>query len=162
MPVIYSSGRFVNQATNATGNTESTHYRYLTGATRGCTINYISAVGKASAATTISGISFRIKRWTTTTSTGGTALTPSPRDQQAQAAITGVSSDATAITAGTGGPAYQGFFGCGKAGPGGWWQQTPDNGIFLPAGGGVPGNADVVSASAEVSLNFEMQLEHAE
>jgi hypothetical protein len=159
---IYSVTRGTNQATSGTANTEVVHYRYATAAARGASIQLLNAVGKAAAATNISGIALRFVR-RTTASTGGTAIVPNPRDILAPAATSTPFSDATAITAGAG-SVYQGGVGFGKAGPGLWFAINPDSGIIMSAGGGANGNVDLVSASAEAAaLNFEVNaIEHAE
>jgi hypothetical protein len=159
---IYASTRAANQTTSGTANTEVIHYGFTTGAARGAAIQLVNAIGKASLATTISGIALRFKRWPTTASTG-TAVAARPRDPLAPAATTVVINDAAAITTGTGVATYQGGVGFGKAGPGLWFAINPDSGIIMSAAGGANGNVDLVSVSGEVSLAFEINaIEHAE
>jgi hypothetical protein len=157
MPFVYSIVPGANVTTNATPNTETDHLRTVTGASRGAAFTGCYVVGKANAATSISGIAFRFKRFSTA-STAGAGITPAPRDPSAPAA--GLTA-ATAPTAGAT-PTLQLAFGCGKAGPGGWVARDPDSVIYLAAGGGASGNVDLFSASAEASLNFEYTTEHAE
>jgi hypothetical protein len=150
--------------TNATPNTVTTHARYLTVAARPCYVQAYYIGGKGAGLTAISGISTRIWRWTTTASTGGTAMTPRPRDFNSPAASTTAFSDSSAITVGTGGPAMQAMITCGAAGPGGWVAPNPDSCIYLPAGGGAATGAhcDFVSTSGSASLFFDLDIEHFE
>jgi hypothetical protein len=154
-----------NQVTSGTANTEVVHFRYQTAAAsaRGAAIQLINAVGKAAAATTISGISLRFIRRATLT-TGGTAVTPRPRDPLAPAAVTTVFDEATAFVVTTAASTYQGGVGFGKAGPGLWFAINPDSGIILSANGGANGNLDIASSSSEAAaLPFEINaIEHAE
>jgi hypothetical protein len=158
MPFVYDIMAGVNYATSAAGNTEDA-FLAIRQATRGVDVTGVYAGGKASAATTISGIAVRIKRWTTV-GTGGTALTPAPRRIGTTAATTAADKQ-TALTPGTVSGAYQGGFVFGKAGPGGWVARDSDSAIHLEAG-----SADelaLYSATAEAAaLNFECNCEIAE
>jgi hypothetical protein len=150
--------------TSATPNATSNNARFLTVAARPCYIQAFYVTGKGAALTSISGISIRVIRWTSTASTGGTAMTPRPRDFNSPAASTTAFSDTSAITSGTGGPAMQVQFGCGAAGPGGWVAPNPDSALYLPAGGGAATGAhcDILSHSGTASLFFDLEVEHFE
>jgi hypothetical protein len=84
-------------------------------ATRGVDLMSIFVHGRGAALTAITGIGYRVRRWTTAGS-GGTAITPAPRRIGTTAAST-AADKVTAITAGTVSGAYQLGFGCGAAGP---------------------------------------------
>jgi hypothetical protein len=114
-------------------------------------------VGRASSATTISGIAFRIIR-ATTASTAGTATTPNPKDAGMQAA-TAVGS--TGGTTSTTGRTNHVIFGCGAAGPGGWVAPNPDSLIVVTSAATQP-SVDLLAVSASTSLAFEFSVEHVE
>ena len=89
--------------------------------------------GRGAALTAITGIGYRVRRWTTA-GTGGTAVTPSPRFIGTTASTT-AADKVTAITAGTVSGAYQLAIGCGASGPGGWVARDDDSAIHLEGGG---------------------------
>lgn len=153
MPFCYGVVPGVNQATSGSANTEVDGLMVAVGATRNVAIQSLYVCGKGAALTAISGIIFRIKRWTTA-STSGTAITPSPRDPGMQAAKC---TAAYGPTAGSGGGTYQLAIGCGAAGPGGWVAPNPDSMIVLEAASG--DSLDVYNASGTTSLNYEESLE---
>lgn len=154
---IYATGPAANVTTSGTGNTEVDHLRFLTGSARIARIQSVFLTGKGAALTSISGIIARLYRYATA-STSGSAATPQPRAPSAPAAVL------TAFTGPTVGatPTLQLAVGCGAAGPGGWVARDEDSKIELEAGGGAKGNADLVSASGDVSKNFEYSIEHSE
>ena len=127
-------------------------------ATRGVDVTALWACGRGSALTTISGIAFRVRRWTTAGS-GGTTITPQPRRLGTTASTTATSSE-TAITAGTVSGAYQVAFGCGAAGPGGWTARDLDYAMHIEAGSSDELNVNSMSSTA--SLNFELSGEMQE
>jgi hypothetical protein len=55
-------------------------------------------------------IAFRLRRWTTTASTGGTTITPATRDQGSPAAKASCGAASAGVTSGTGGPLFVGGF----------------------------------------------------
>jgi hypothetical protein len=138
-----------NIATNATPNTATETLFIKPGATRAVLLQALYVQGKAAALTAISGIAFRVKKWTTA-STAGTAFTPQPKDVGTQAAVC---TAASRPTAGSGGGLVQLVFGCGAAGPGGWVSPNPESMIHQPAAGAASTSVD--DASATASLNFE-------
>lgn len=144
-------------ATHATPNTENPNLVFRQ-ATRGVDILSFYVCGRGGGLTSISGIAFRTRRWTTV-GTGGTAITPAPR-RIGTTAATGVVDSETAITPGTVSGAYQLTFGCGAAGPGGWAAVNPDAAIHLEANGADELSANSISATA--SLNLEISSEIAE
>ena len=142
---------------NGTANTTTDHIRWLTVSPRACALQAFYVVGRGAGLTAISGISFRVLRFATA-STVGTAASIRPRDPGSPAAVT------TAFTLPTIGatPTLQLAFGSGAAGPGGWVAPNPDSVIYLATAGGANGNADLVSGSGTVSLNFDLTSEHSE
>lgn len=134
MPFVYSveGAPATPYASHATPNTEDPTV-VLRQATRGVDLQAIYVLGRGAALTAITGIGYRVRRWTTA-GTGGTAITPNPRRIGTTAGTT-AADKVTAITAGTVSGAYQLSFGCGAAGPGGWVARDGDSAIHLEAGG---------------------------
>lgn len=124
-------------------------------ATRGVWVTAFWVGGRGSALTTISGIEWRVRRWTTAGS-GGTSITPAPRSIGTSASTTAVSSE-SAITAGTVSGAYQVSFSCGAAGPGGWTARDLDYAMQLEAGSS--DEFDLNSLSTTTSLNVQVSAE---
>ncbi len=156
MPFIYGIVPTVATflTTSGTANTELPNLA-IRQATRNCDVQSFYVVGRGAGLTSISGIAFRVRRWTTV-GTGGTAVTPQPRRIGTTASTTAVSSE-SAITAGTVSGAYQLAFGCGAAGPGGWVAPNPDSMLTLEAGSS--DEFDVNSISTTISLNLEISAE---
>jgi len=96
---------------------------------RGVDLQAIFVLGRGAALTAITGIGYRVRRWTTV-GTGGTAITPNPRRIGTTASTT-AADKVSAITPGTVSGAYQLSFGCGAAGPGGWVARDADSAIHL-------------------------------
>lgn len=133
--------------THATPNTEDPTL-VLRQTTRNCDVMSISVGGRAAAATTISGIGYKVRRWTTV-GTGGTTVTPAPTRIGTTASTTCVDK-ASAITAGTVSGAIVAGFVCGKAGPGGWVARDADDCLTLEAGSA--DEFDINSVAGEASL----------
>jgi hypothetical protein len=158
MPFYYNVSPGTNLTTNATANTETDHLRFLTVANqRPCLVNAIALIGKSAGATSLSGIALHVKRFGTP-STGGTAITPTPRAAVAPAAAT------TAFTAPTVGstPSIQLTIGCSIGGPGAWVAQEPEAAVILEPNGGANGNVDFLSISGTASLPFELSVDFSE
>jgi hypothetical protein len=147
MPFVYGvdGAPATPYATHATPNTEDPTL-VIRQATRGVDLMSIWVHGRGSALTAITGIGYRVRRWTTAGS-GGTAVTPSPRRIGTTAATT-AADKVTAITAGTVSGAYQLGFGCGAAGPGGWTARDGDSALHLEAGGADEFNINSVCGGA--------------
>lgn len=152
MPLFYAAGAGANQTTSGTTNTEVNTLYGTAGATRPIAIDSLQVGGKANAATSISGISFRCKHWTTGT-TGGSAITPKPRDPGYQAAVGTFGSGGTT---GSGGGGLHFAVMCGKAGPGGWAATNPDDRPYIEAASG--DSLDISNAAVEISLVYEASL----
>jgi hypothetical protein len=159
MPFVYGveQAPATPYATHAVPNTEDPTL-VLRQTTRNCDIQAIFCLGRAAAATTISGIGYKVRRWTTV-GTGGTTVTPAPRRIGTTASTVCVDK-ASAITAGTVSGAYQVGFGCGKAGPGGWVARDADSAICLEAGSA--DEIDINSVAGEASLLHSVGCEIAE
>ena len=159
MPFVYGveQSTATPYTTHATPNTEDPTL-VLRQTARNCDIQAIFCLGRAAAATTISGIGYKVRRWTTVGS-GGTTVTPAPRRVGTTASTVCVDK-ASAITAGTVSGAYQIGFGCGKAGPGGWVARDADSAITLEAGSA--DEIDINSVAGEASLLHSVGCEIAE
>mgnify|MGYP001561522966 FL=1 len=162
MPFVYnvqSKAVSENYATSGSANTEIDVAFLKPGATRAFGLIALRVQGKGAGLTALSGIAFRLKQYTTTASSAGTAITPQPVDKRAPAAVSTSSAGAAggtgAVTSGTGGPNLVGGCGCGASGPGGWVAPNPDGAIVLD--GGATMSTDIFSSSGTASLNFEFQ-----
>lgn len=144
-------------ATHATPNTEDPTI-VIRQATRGVDLIGIYAAGRAAAYAAITGITYRVRRWTTAGS-GGTAITPAPRRIGTTASTTAADKQ-TAITAGTVSGAYQLEFGCGAGGPGGWVARDADAALHLEGGGS--DEFDINSVSGVASMLHALSAEIAE
>jgi hypothetical protein len=156
MPFVYSVDAGTLYTAGATNTEDPTIV--VRQAVRGVDLTGMYAAGRANAATTISGLNIRVRRWTTAGS-GGTAVVPAPR-RIGTTASTAPVDKATAITPGTVSGAYQVSFGFGKAGPGGWVARDADSAIHLEGGG-----ADELSLNSigtEASLTFILSCEIVE
>lgn len=159
MPFVYSveGAPATPYACHATPNTEDPTL-VLRQATRGFDLQAIWVQGRGASLTAISGIGYRVRRWTTA-GTGGTAITPAPRRIGTTASTT-AADKVTAITPGTVSGAYQLGFGCGAAGPGGWAALNPDSCIHVEGGGS--DELDINSVCGVASLLHHVSAEIAE
>lgn len=159
MPFVYGveGAPATPYATHATPNTEDPTL-VLRQATRGFDLQAIYVQGRGAALTAITGIGYRVRRWTTA-GTGGTAVTPAPRRIGTTAATT-AADKVTAITPGTVSGAYQLSFGCGAAGPGGWVARDADSAIHTE--GGSSDELNINSVSGVASMLHHVSAEIAE
>jgi len=159
MPFYYSIYR--TAVTSATAGSESAtgHVRMVSGAARTAAITGIYIAGRASST---GGFILRLKQWTTTASSGGTSYTPVRRYPNNPAASLTAATDASAITAGTGGPNITLALGCPGGGGSGWVPTDPADAIQLEAGGGANNNLDVYSIGSAASMNIDLVVELAE
>lgn len=160
MPFVYNvSSKSVaeNYTTSGSANTEIDAAFFKPGATRVSNLIGFRVQGKGAGLTALSGLAFRLKQWTTTSSSSGTSITPAPVDNRAPAAVStaaaGAGGGTGAVTSGTGGPNIVCAVGCGASGPGGWVAPNPD--AMLALDGNANKSTDVFSASGTVSLNYE-------
>lgn len=144
-------------ATHATPGTEDPTLA-LRQTTRNFDLVSMTCNGRAAAATTISGISYLVRRWTTAGS-GGTGVTPAPT-RVGTTASTVCADKATALTAGTVSGAIQAVMGCGKAGPGGWVARDQDDMVTVEAGSS--DELDIMSLAGEASLSHYVSCRIAE
>lgn len=161
MPFFYGVVPGVNFTTNAVANTEIDAIFVApksTVPTRNVNLSAIQLQGKGAALTSLSGIIQRVKKWTATASSGGTPITPSPRDSDAPAAKSTAGQASAGVVSGTGGPVLQLTVGCSASGPGSWsWLNNPDVAVTLD--GGATSSIDVFNSSGQPSLLFEISLD---
>lgn len=133
MPFVYSveGAPATPYATHATPNTEDPTL-VLRQATRGFDVLSVLVHGRGASLTALTGIGYRMRRWTTAGS-GGTGITAAPT-RIGTAASTTAADKVTAITPGTVSGAYQLGIGCGAAGPGGWVAMNADDAIHVEGG----------------------------
>lgn len=160
MPMCYAVVPGALQTTNATPNTENDCFFIAAGTGRGVGLLALYVHGKGAALTAISGITFRIKKWTTTAGSAGTAITPTPKDPGMQASKHTAGYSVSTVTSGTGGPTLLGSIGCGAAGPGGWVAPNPDAMPYIESASA--DSFDAFNASGTASLNFELSAETQE
>jgi len=142
-------------ASHATPNTEDPTL-VLRQATRGFDVAGISVHGRAAAGTTLTGIGWKVRRWTTA-GTGGTGVTPAPKRIGTTAATT-AADKTSAITAGTVSGAYQASFGCGSSTPGGWVARDTDAMIHVEGGGADELNINSVCGVASMLLDCAAEI----
>lgn len=156
MPLFYTDVPGATQTSNATPNTANDCLFIAPGATRTVWVKAIYPTGRGAGLTTISGISYRLEKWTTTASSGGTAITPTPNDPGYQAAKHTAGYAAGAVTSGTGGPTLCLSIGSGVTAPGNWIAPTLDEGYSLQAA--ATQSLDIFNVSGSASLPFEMSV----
>lgn len=160
MPLFYTDVPGAIQTTNAVANTPNDCFFIKAGAGRAVWLNAIYPVGRGALLTSISGISYRLEKWFTTSSSGGTAVTPSPKDVGYQAAKHTCGYAAATVTSGTGGPTLMLSIGSGTTSPGNWIAPTLDQAYALEAGANQ--SLDIFNVSGATSLNFEMSVDTVE
>jgi hypothetical protein len=153
-----------NYQCSATPNTEIDFLFLKPGASRCLKVLSVKVQGKGAQLTSLSGISIRLKHWTSTASSGGTATTPAPKNNLAPAAVAtagmGAAGGTGAVTSGTGGPNIVGYQSMGGSGPGG---NVPINQDDVPTlDGGANKSADLFSSSPTASLAFECAIDNDE
>lgn len=156
MPFVYhvnSKAAADPFVTSGSGGTEVDACFLKPGSTRSFGLIALRGQGRGASLTSLSGISLRIKQWTTTASSGGTSVTPTPVDKRAPAAVFTCGAASGGVTNGTGGPNYVGGIGFGASGPGGWQAPNPDAAITLD--GGATMSTDLFSVSGAASMNYE-------
>jgi hypothetical protein len=154
-----------NMATSGSANTEVDFVFVKPGASRTVSAQKVSVQGKGAQLTALSGISVRLKQWTSTASTtvAGTGTTPQPKNNLVPACVATsgqATSAASNITSGTGGPQQVGYQGMGGSGPGGNAPINPDDSPLLD--GNATKSMDLFSSCPTASLSFEWALDISE
>jgi hypothetical protein len=159
MPAFYNISPGATQTTNAVAGTENDCFFIKPGATRSLFLTGLYFAGKGALLTSISGIIYRLKQWTTTSSSGGTALTPAVKGPFLAATATAGFAAAT-VTSGTGGPTLKGAWGSGSTSPSPWIALNLDQAYEVDAAAN--NSLDIFNSSLATSLNFEMSADIAE
>lgn len=143
-----------NLTTNVTPNTETDAF-FLKAGVRNVSLQSVYVIGKGAGLTAITGLSFRIIKFTTA-STAGTGITPTPKDPGGQA------SKCTAASRPTAGATRVNrlVFGCGAAGPGGYVAPNADSVELLEGGGAL--SIDMMDSAGLASMNYEWSAEVVE
>jgi hypothetical protein len=159
VPFVYgnASAPGAPYTTSATPNVEDPTV-VLRQITRGFDLQGIAVHGRGAALTTMAGIGYRVRRWTTAGS-GGLAMSASPR-RIGTTPTTNVLDKSIAITPGTVSGAYQLSFGCSGAGPGGWYASSQAVAIHVEGGGS--DELDVNSVGGVASMPHEVMVETVE
>jgi hypothetical protein len=164
MPMVYGfdGAPATPYTTHATPNTEDPTL-VLRGGARNADVQAIYVQGRGASLTAITGIGYRIRRWTTA-GTGGTAVVGSPRRAMGAGVFTAclitAADKVSAITAGTVSGVYQLAFSCGAAGPGGWVAPNPDSTICIE--GGSSDELDINSVCGVTAMAHHVSAEVAE
>jgi hypothetical protein len=158
--LYYTDVPGATQTTNAVVNTANDCFFVAPGATRTCWLNAIYPEGRGALLTSISGISYRLEKWTSTASSGGSAITPSPNDPGYQAAKHTAGFSAATVTSGTGGPTLMLSIGSGATSPGNWVAPSIDMAYSLQAA--ATQSLDIFNVSGAVSQVFEVSVGVAE
>jgi hypothetical protein len=148
------------QTTNVTPLTFNDNFFVKSGATRNVGINGFYFGGRGAGLTQISGISYRLEKWTSTASSAGTAITPAPKDIGFQAAKHTAGFSATVVTSGTGGPTLLLSLLSGATGPTTWVAPNPTSVHILE--GAATQSIDIFMGSGTASMNVEGSLETIE
>lgn len=159
MPAYYTVSPGATQTTNAVAGTENDCFFIKPGATRSLLLIALYFHGKGALLTSISAITYRLKQWTTTSSSGGTALTPAVKGPFLAATAT-AGFAAGAVTSGTGGPTLKGAWGSGSTSPFPWISINLDQSFEVDAAAN--NSLDIFSSSLATSLNFELMADIAE
>jgi hypothetical protein len=160
LPLFYTIVPGAIQTTNATPLTANDCFFVKPGATRTVWVKAIFPEGRGAGLTSISGITYRLEKWFTTASSGGTAVTPSPNDPGYQASKHTAGWAVATVTSGTGGPTLMLSIGSGTTSPGNWIAPTLDDAYALEAA--ATQSLDIFCASGTASLNFELSVSTVE
>lgn len=166
MPLFYTAVPGAIQTTNAAPLTANDCMFFAPGATRAFWLNALYPTGRGSLLTSISGISYRLEKWFTTASSGGTAFTKgnggnlSQKDPGYQNPKLTGGFAVGAVTSGTGGPSLMLSIGSGTTSPGNWIAPTLDQAYSLEAA--ATQSLDIFNASGAPSLNFELSADLVE
>jgi hypothetical protein len=154
--LYYTDVPGATQTTNATANTANDCFYIVPGSSRSVGIKTIYPTGRGATLTAISGISYRLEKWTTTASSGGTSITPTPDESGYAAASHTAGFSASTVTSGTGGPTLLLSIGSGTTSPGNWQAPSFEEGYRLYAG--QTQSMDIWNISGAASLVFELSV----
>lgn len=159
MPFVYRTGSALLDLggfrCSDTPNTELDQVSMRPGA-RNVSITAVVAGGRGDSLIALSGIAFRMKRWTITPTGSGTLIALSPVDPGSQTCKSVVGADSSRFGLalnGAGGPIYLGGFSAGAAAPGGWKARNPSMAMWLE--GSASQSIDMYNSSPVASLRYD-------
>jgi hypothetical protein len=160
MPLYYSIVPGAIQTTNVIAGTANDAL-FVKPGTRSLWMRAILPVGRGANLTNISGITYRVEKWFTTSSSGGTAVTASPQDPGYQAAKQTAGWAVGAVVSGTGGPTLMKSVGSGTTSPGNWFAlPSLDDAPSLEGSANM--SLDIFNVASAISLSYEMEVGTAE
>jgi len=148
------------QTTSATPLTADDCFFLKSGATRNVGLQSLWPGGRGSGLNVASGVTYRVEKWTSTASSGGTGLTPAPSDPGFQAAKHTAGYAAATVTSGTGGPTLLLSITSGATGPTAYVAPIPSAVHILE--GAATQSIDVFIVSGTASINIEMSAQAIE
>jgi hypothetical protein len=116
MPAFYTITPGATQTTNATPSTANDCMFVAPGVASMWVTGYVPH-GFQSGQTSLTAIGYRLEKWTTTASSGGTAVTPAPTNPTYRASRQTSGWSASTVTSGTGGPTLLASIGTGPTSP---------------------------------------------
>lgn len=161
MPLFYTNVPGATITSNATPGTANDCFFVKPGSTRTCWLYAIYLQGRVSSTTTIYGISVRVEKWTSTASSGGTSITPSPNDPGYQAAKHTAGFGNT-VTSGTGGPTLMLAIGCSASGFSPWVNPLGQMDQSYALEAAATQSLDLFNACGVASVAFEASVGVAE
>ena len=161
MPAFYTDVPGAIQTTNAAALTANDCF-FVTPGARTVWVNAIYPTGRQASATSITGITYRLEKWFTTASSGGTALTPSPNSDAYVAAKHTAGWAVGAVVSGTGGPTLMLSIGSGTTTPGNWIMPLSALDMGYDLAGSATKSLDIFCVAGAASQNFELSVGTAE
>ena len=153
MPFYYGVAPATDFTTSATPGTEIDAMFIAPGSGRTSALSQLMVQGKGAQLTSLSGIVVRIKTYTSSASSGGTGVTPTPADQDAPAAKSTAGQATAGVTPGTGGPTVHHIVGVSGSGPNQWVAREPDDMVRLNSAAAK--SVDFFNSSNTASLKLE-------
>ena len=161
MPAFYSIIPGATQTTNSTPSTANDCMFVTPGAASMWVTGYIPH-GFGAGLTSLTAIGYRLEKWTSTASSGGTAVTPSPDNPSYRASKMTAGWSAGAVTPGTGGPTLLLSIGTGPTSPNQWVNQRADFTDAYGLDASATMSIDVFNISPGASFVFEASMLTAE
>lgn len=118
--------------------------------------------GVQAAQTSLTAIGYRLEKWTSTASSGGTSLTPAPTNPSYRASKMSSGWSASTVVSGTGGPTLLASFGTGPTSPNQWLNPRADFSDAFGLDASATQSIDVFNVSPGISFSFELELAAAE
>ena len=158
MPFVYEVAPGANFTTNVTPNTETDALFVKPGTASTLAIIRGWMQGKGASLTTLNSILQRFKIWTSSASSGGSAITPQAKNPRSPAASSTAGQASGGVTPGTGGPSLVDAMGSTATGPGGFDTLGDLNrATTLAAAANTSG--DLFNISGTASMAFETGLD---